>query len=154
MVLFENVMKYKRDRDSWSSHVTHRGCSTSICGMVEGFALGPDTSGLPLLGPAFLSANGDNHPYSTAGMEAVPPLASIWASQKPTGDLRQTFQGTAQPPSARISPGTHILPFDQAALSAFPRPRLSQLCTWVDARPLWNKCPGPPPVTPSVESNL
>lgn len=117
MVLFENVVKYKRDRDSWTSHVTHRGCSTSICGMVEGFALGPDTSDLPLLGPAFLSANGDNHPYSTAGMEAVPPLASIWASiwasQKPTGDLRQTFQGPAQLPSARISPGTHILPFNQ-----------------------------------------
>ena len=46
------------------------GAQQVIVGWSKDFALGPDTSDLPLLGPGFLSANGDNHPYSAAGVKA------------------------------------------------------------------------------------
>ena len=70
----------------------------------------------------------------------VPTLAPTWASQKPAGDLRRTFQKATTP--ALISPGTTSSPAIRLPYQHFHTPDSASLALF---RFLWNKCPGPPP---------
>lgn len=141
----------RRNKNSWCSYLTHKGYSTNIVGWLNDFTLGSDTSYLPLLGPSFLSTNGNNHTYpvgswcrlrwkafqgkacceyKTLGWRRWPTLASSCAHQIPAV-TRQIFQGNAQPPSILISPGTHVLLCSQVVLSALPRVGSASFVLWL-----------------------
>lgn len=159
-MLFEFFINLRRNKNSWCSYLTHKGYSTNIVGWLNDFTLGSDTSYLPLLGPSFLSTNGNNHTYpvgswcrlrwkafSRKGLlwiqdTRMEEVANLGIQLCPSDTSSDKANFPRQCPTSLHSdlPWNACPPLQSGCLISAPTCRLSQLCALVTARLLpWNE---------------